>query len=223
MGKACPRKVNQVMMGTRMENMKARALRLSLALLLMAGCTSQLLADVNITSPTGGNNLSADKALNSTNGAAFTALGNIVIAEGVNTDFDNGNNVTLVLTIADGWRFNPGVGTVSFTSGRNISAASLTVSASIVTATFTVSGTPSLDTLAIAGLQVQALDGANVPGAEYIRRRFDNAGTAFIAGIKDDFTTFGLLNQLAGAARALAMQAQPASTANAGEIFAPQP
>src|SRR5688572_763393 len=113
MGEACPRKVNQVMIGTRTENMKARALELSLALLLISACTPHLLAAVTVTSPTGGNNMSADKALNSTNGAAFTALGNIVIAEGVNTDFANGNNVTLVLTIADGYRFNPGVGTVS--------------------------------------------------------------------------------------------------------------
>src|SRR5678815_4442758 len=190
MGEACPRKINRDMIATRTET-KARALGLRLGLLLMAACTSQLLADVTITSPTGGNNLSADKALNSTNGAAFTALGNIVIAEGVNTDFANGNNVTLILTIADGFRFNPGVGTVSFTSGRNISAASLTVTASTVTVTFTVSGTPSLDTLTIGGLQVQALDGANVFGGEYIRRLFDNNGTAVIAGIEDDFTTFG--------------------------------
>src|SRR5215204_2720286 len=222
MGEACPRKINQVMIATRTET-KARALGLRLGLLLMAACTPQLLAVVTITSPLGGNNVSADKALNSTNGAAFTALGNIVIAEGVNTDFANGNNVTLILTVTDGWRFNSGVGTVSFTSGRNISAASVTVSASTVSVTFTVSGTPSLDTLTIGGLQVQALDGANVPGAEYIRRRFENAGTAVIAGVEEDFTTFGLLNQLPGAAKALAIHTQPPANATAGALFSPQP
>src|ERR1041385_7050959 len=120
--------------------MKKTALRLSLFLGLMAFSSPQLLANVVITSPTGGNNISADKAMNSTNGAAFTALGNIVITEGVNTDFANGNNVTLILTIPDGWRFNAGVGTVSFTSGRNISAASISVATSTATVTFTVSG-----------------------------------------------------------------------------------
>src|SRR6267378_7501321 len=107
--------------------MKKTALRLCLVLGLIAFSSLQLLANVAITSPTGGNNLPADKALNSTNGAAFTALGNIVITEGVNTDFANGSGLTLVLTLPDGWRFNAGVGTVSFTSGRNISAASISV------------------------------------------------------------------------------------------------
>ena len=89
--------------------------------------------------------------------------------------------------------------------------------------TFTVSGTPSLDTLTIGSLQVQALDGANVPGAEYIRRLLGNPGTAFIAGIEDDFTTFGLMNQIAGSAKALAMHTQPPATAMAGVLFSPQP
>src|ERR1051325_2078210 len=79
--------------------MKKTALRIALLLGLAAFAVPQLQATVTITSPTGGNNVSADKALNSTNGAAFTALGNIVITEGVNTDFANGNNVTLILTI----------------------------------------------------------------------------------------------------------------------------
>src|SRR5439155_26790596 len=180
--------------------MNKTALRLGLFLGLMAFSTPHLLANVVITSPTGGNNIPADKALNSTNGAAFTALGNIVITEGVNTDFANGTGVTMILTIPDGWRFNPGVGTVTFTSGRNISAASISVVTNTATVTFTVSGAAALDTLAIGNLQVQALDGANVPGGEYIRRVFGNSGTAVIAGINDDFTTFGLVNQIAGAA-----------------------
>src|SRR5688572_13823358 len=147
---------------------KISAIRLGLVWGLIALSSAQLLANVVITSPTGGNNLPADKAMNSTNGAAFTALGNIVIAEGVNTDFANGTSQTLILTIPSGWRFNAGVGTVAFTSGRNISAASISVSASTATVTFTVSGAAALDTLTIGSLQVQALDGANVPGGEYI-------------------------------------------------------
>src|SRR5256712_2780446 len=196
--------------------MKKTALRLGLVLGLIAFSSPQLLATVVITLPTGGINVPADKALNSTNGAAFTALGNIVITEGVNTDFANGSNLSMILTVPDGWRFNAGVGTVSFTSGRNISAASISVGTNTATVTFTVSGTPSLDTLTIAGLQVQALNGANVPGGGYISRVFGNSGTAVIAGIDDDFTTFGLVNQIAGAAKALAMHTQPSTTAMAG-------
>src|SRR5436309_6632662 len=175
-----------------------KSMKKKLAMLLVASglalCTANVAeAAVTVTAPTGGNNISADKALNSTNGAAFTALGNIVITEGVNTDFADGTNVTLILTPPDGWWFNAGVGTVSFTSGRNISAASISVETNTATVTFTVSGTPSLDTLTIGGLQVQALNGAYVPGGEYIRRVFGNGDTAVIAGIDYDFTTFGLV------------------------------
>ena len=80
-------------------NMKMKAFCIGLILGLMAFSAPQLWANVTITSPTGGNNVSADKALNSTNGAAFTALGNIVITEGAATDFAAGNNQTLILTI----------------------------------------------------------------------------------------------------------------------------
>src|SRR5213593_3242684 len=203
--------------------MNKPTLRLGLVLGLIAFNSTQLLANVVITSPTGGNNIPADKALNSTNGAAFTALRNIVITEAVNTDFANGSNVSLILTVPSGWRFNAGVGTVTFTSGRNISAATISVATNTATVTFTVSGTPALDTLTIGSLQVQALDGANVPGGEYIRRVFGNGDTAVIAGIDYDFTTFGLVNQIAGAAKALAMKTQPPTTATAGVVFSPQP
>src|SRR6266487_3897275 len=76
-------------------------LRLGVVLGVIAFHSPQMWADVLITSPAGGNNVSADKALNSTNGAAFTALGSIVITEGLSTDFALGNNQTLVLTVAD--------------------------------------------------------------------------------------------------------------------------
>ena len=131
--------------------------RLGLILGLVASGSPRLWGNVTITSPTGGNNISADKALNSTNGAAFTALGNIVIAEGVASDFGAGAGQTLILSVPPGWQLNPGVGTVSFTSGRNITAATIAVTSSNATVTLTVNGTNALDTLTIGGLQVQAL------------------------------------------------------------------
>src|SRR5437899_4267654 len=141
--------------------MKTATIRLSLILGLVAFNSPRAWANVVITSPTGGNNVSADKALNSTNGAAFTALGSIVITEGAATDFAAGNNQTLILSVPTGWQFNPGVGTVSFTGSRNITAATISVTASSLTVTFSVNGTDKLDVLTIGGLQVQALDGAN--------------------------------------------------------------
>src|SRR5262245_47100583 len=203
--------------------MKSVTIRLSLILGLVALNSPRMWANVSITSPTGGNNVLADKALNSTNGAAFTALGNIVITEVAATDISAGNNQTLILSAPIGWRFSPGVGTVTFTGSRNITAATISVTASDLTVTFSVTGVDKLDALTIGGLQVQALDGANLAAADYIRNLFTNPGTAVIAGIDQDFTTFGLLNEVAGAAKTLVMQTQPAPTANAGDIFSPQP
>jgi hypothetical protein len=186
--------------------MKTATIRLGLILGLIAFGSSQSRANVAITSPAGGNNIPADKALNSTNGAGFTALGNIVITEGAATDFAAGNNQTLILSAPTGWQFNPGVGTVTFTGSRNITAATISVTASTLTVTFSANGIDKLDVLTIGGVQVQALDGANLAAADYIRNLFTNPGTAVIPGIDQDFTTFGLLNEVAGTARALAMQ-----------------
>src|SRR5262245_13484398 len=186
------------------ETMKISTIRLGLILGLVACNAPRVWANVTITSPTGGNNVSADKALNSTNGAAFTALGNIVITEGASTDFAAGNNQTLILTIPSGWQFNPGVGTATFAGSANITAASVSVTTTNVTVTFSVNGVNKFDTLTISGLQVQALDGANLAASDYIRNLFTNPGTAVIAGIDQDFTTFGLLNEVAGNAKALA-------------------
>src|SRR6185295_16158171 len=73
-------------------------------------------------------------------------------------------------------------------------------------------------------VQAQALDGTiDLFGDSNIRRVSDNPGTAVIAGVENDFTTFGQLSELAGAARVLAMQTQPSPTATAGSFFAPQP
>src|SRR5262249_39709249 len=156
--------------------------------------------------------ISADKAVNSTNGPGFTALGNLVINEGLTSDFQASAGQTLVLTLPYGWRFNPGVGTVSYQVSRDITSATIVVTASNLTVTFGASGTTKSDILTIAGLQVQPLDGQGAPDAGYILRSSSNPGTAVIAGIQNDSTTFGLLNTLAGAGRVLQMATQPPST-----------
>src|SRR5260221_11195066 len=82
-----------------------------------------VLGDVLITEPQGGNYISADKSVNSTNGAGFTSLGNIVIAERATNDFAVGNNQTLILTLPSGWQFkSPGTATVPFTTSRDITS-----------------------------------------------------------------------------------------------------
>src|SRR5216684_1045307 len=107
---------------------------MGLVLGLVGLCCHDLFADVTVTEPTGGNNISTDKSLNSTNGAGFTALGDIVLAEGLTSDFAAGNGKTFILTLPDGWQFNTAAGaTVSFAANRDITAASVSVTASDVT------------------------------------------------------------------------------------------
>src|SRR6266446_1533428 len=209
---------------------KASSVRYHLRSVLAVGLLSffcqSLLANVTVTEPTGGNGISADTALNSTNGAAFTALGNIVIAEGLTTDFATGTNKTLILTLPNGWRFNTAAGaSVGFPTSRDITSASVAVTTSNVTVTLTVSGTTKLDTLTISGLQVQPLDGGSLDNLNglYIYNLTVNPGTETIAGIFWDYTTFGLLYTTEGTPKALSIITQPSPSATAGVIFSPQP
>src|SRR5216684_9171384 len=107
--------------------MKKTIRPLTLVLAFIALHSAQLRADVIVTEPTGGNDISADKSLNSTNGAGFTGLGNIVFTEGATADFAVGNNKTLILTLPFGWQFNTSAGSVSFANNRDITAASISV------------------------------------------------------------------------------------------------
>src|SRR6266567_715975 len=167
--------------------MKKTICPLALVLGFVALHSTHLLADVIITEPVGGNDLSADKCVNSTNGAAFTALGSIVLTEAATTDFAVGNNKTFTLTLPSGWQFNSGVGSVSFSGSRDITAASISVGTSTLTVTFSVSGTTKSDTLTISGLQVQPLDGSlDYLNTDYIVNSSQNPGTAVIAGVNPD-------------------------------------
>src|SRR5207249_4793646 len=203
--------------------MRHRAIQLVLVLGSMVFRSSLLLADVKVTEPTGGQNISADKAMNSTNGPAFVSLGNIVLTELAATDFMPGTNLKLILSAPSGWRFNAGVGSVTFQGSRDITAASISVTSSNLTVTLSVGGIVKSDILTISGLQVQPLDGSLNPNPGYILNLSANPGTETIAGIVPDSTTFGFLNTVSGAPKALRIVTQPSPTATAGVIFATQP
>src|SRR6059036_508486 len=134
-----------------LSNMKKTIRPLTLVLGFIALHSTQLLGDVIITEPLGGNDISADKCFNSANGAGFIALGSIVLTEAATTDFAAGNNKTFILTLPSGWQFNSGVGSVSFTGSRDITAASISVGTYDLTVTFSVSGTTKFDALTISG------------------------------------------------------------------------
>ena len=182
--------------------MRRTAITCALTVALALLSTANALANVNVTTATGGTNISADVAQNGVT-PAFTTLGNIVIAEtgSGKGDFGAGTNVTLILTAPSGWSFNAGVGSVTFTSLANISNASIAVTSSNLTVTMTVVGTNKLDTLTISNVQVRATDGGNVPASGIIPRTSANPGTATITGISNDSTSFGSLSQAVGALR----------------------
>src|SRR6266566_4579369 len=209
-----------------MGGMNNKLFGLGLVMGLSVFYSFQLLAFVTVTSPSAGQGISADTAFNSTNGAGFTALGDIVITEGLTTDFAPGTNKTLILTLPDGWRFDTAAGaSVSFQTRGDTTAASVAVTTSDVTVTLTVSGTTKFDTLAISGLEVQPLDGGSVDNLNglYIYNLSVNPGTETIAGIYVDFTTFALLYTTPGTPKALGIVTQPSPTATAGVLFNPQP
>src|SRR6266404_2015226 len=194
-----------------------------LGIILGFFATQNAMADVIVTEPALGNDVSADKCINSTNGAAYTPLGDIIITEGSASDFGAGAGQTLVLTIPPGWQFNTTGASVSILNSRDITAASVGLTASKLTVTFSVGGTTKFDQLTIHGVQVQALDGRADPNVGYILNLSSDSGTSTIAGVLTDLTTFGLLNTIPGAPRTLGLAMQPSSNAVAGVSFAQQP
>ena len=210
-----------------MGGMNNRSFGLGLVMGLSVFYSFQLLADVTVTSPSAGQGISADTAFNSTNGAGFSALGDIVITEGAAADFAPGTNKTLILTLPDGWRFNTAAAaSASFLNNRDITSASVALTTNDVTVTLTVGGTTKFDTLTISGLQVQPLDGGSQDNLynllELLNRCF-NPGTELIAGINCDNNSFGELSTLVGAPKALGIVTEPSPNATAGVIFNPQP
>jgi len=147
---------------------------------------------VLVTAANNGTNLSADKAANSTSGSAYTALSNIVIAEQVNTDLGvSQTNKTIILTAPTNRKFRVGSGTISYTAGRDVTAASIVVTGTTVTITYSTNGAPNLlDTLTLSGLRIQAFTGNLLPSAGNILRTCANSGTAVVAGITCDVTNF---------------------------------
>jgi Bacterial Ig-like domain (group 3)/YDG domain len=169
---------------------------------------------VTVTPATDVTNFSCDAAQNGVT-PAWTNLSPITIAEGTTTkgDFAPGNNVTLILTAPAGFQFRAGFGSVS-PPGGDISASAITVAAGTITVTLTVSGTGNRDTLTISNIQVQATEGGNPSATGSILRTSANPGTASIAGIVNDSTSFGSLSASAGALRLFTVLAGQVLTAS---------
>ncbi len=166
-------------------------------LLIVIGFPIESNASVVVIPGTGGANISADKAANTSTPAYTTLLGKIYITEGAATDFAaNQSGVTLILSAPPNWTFNPGVGTVSKTShGSFTGNTSIVVTANTITITFSTSAdTTNKDTLIISSIAVESSNGALLPNAGNITW---TGGTASINGISSSIN-FGSLSQVAG-------------------------
>ena len=156
---------------------------------------TELFATVTILRATGGTSISADRAANATV-PVYTNLGIVRLTEGTFTDFAVGTNVTLLLNAPAGWTFNTAASiTSTFTALRDITAATVTsVTTTAVTVQLTIGTAIATDVLTITGLQVRAIDGANVTGSGNIT----SGGTAVITGCPAG-TNLGTLTQAMGA------------------------
>nr|WP_315182432.1 LamG-like jellyroll fold domain-containing protein [uncultured Flavobacterium sp.] len=96
---------------------------------------------------------------------AYNILGNIVIDEnnGSDSGIGNGTNRTIILTAPSYFEFNPGVGSIAFNAGQDISSASISVTATTITITYTTDGTANRDNdrLIISGIEVRAINSAS--------------------------------------------------------------
>lgn len=186
----------------------------------------------SITAASGGGSISADTAANAPT-PAWTSLGSIVIAESNNTRGDIGGG-TLVLKSPAGFEFNTAVvPNITFTSLRNIIAASADYTDSTtLTITLLVLGSDATDTLTIGGTtRVQVRPTAGTPLASgNLHRPTADGGTAVIVGVTASAnpngsggTSFGALRAVSGVARQLALQTVLPTAITAGNLFSPAP
>lgn len=131
-----------------------------------------LVSAVTVTAAPNGSNLCV---------GAATAIGTIAISETIcETDFGAGAGRTLILTAPTNFNFVAGVGSVSYTAGRDITNATIVVTTTTITVTIDVGSVTQLDFLSITGIQVTALV-AGVTG-NITRAAGAAGGTAVING-----------------------------------------
>ena len=179
---------------------------LALALGVTIFTATPALASVTVTPATGGTSISADSA-----GGTYTSLGYIRIAEGSNSDFASSQtNKTLILTAPGGFQFNAAqTPSISYTTSRDITSATVAISATQITVTFSTDGYANRsDTITIgATTAIQVRPAAGTPLANgQIYRATSNPGTGTINGIittnntnGSGGTNFGTLTEVTGA------------------------
>ena len=154
-------------------------------------------ANVTTTKSTGGTSISADKAANGPT-PIYTSLGNLILTEGLTTDFAIGTNLTFTITTPTGWVFNPAASvTATATASRDIANLSvLSKTSTVITIKFDVTGTTKSDVLTIGGIKVMASEGGNTGVTVTLTR----GGTSVIAGSSSG-ANLGSLSEAVGVGR----------------------
>jgi hypothetical protein len=80
---------------------------------------------------------------------------------------------------------------ITYTASRDITAASIVVTDTTATITYSTNGTPNrIDRLTMSNLWIQAISGNILPSSGNILRTCANPGTATLVGITCDVTNF---------------------------------
>jgi hypothetical protein len=148
-------------------------------------------AGVTLIAASNGTNICKNFAANGTS-PTYTTISNINLIETDYNDFPSyfpnpNNTITLVLAAPTGWAFKASTGSVSFSSGYNISAASIAVTASTITVTITVPKSSTIilgDQVTISGIQVQATTTAAASGYIYASSNTGSATGTSSSGVQ---------------------------------------
>ncbi|MBL0340998.1 MAG: hypothetical protein IPP71_08780 [Bacteroidetes bacterium] len=151
-------------------NPQGLILMLSIILTLVGSFAAN--ANIVVAPATGGNCLQLAPA------GAYTVLSNISITESNVNDFAIQGGTTFILSAPAGFEFKPGVGSMSFNSGNDISSLSLLVTTTSLTVTMNVATATKLDFFRIRFVEVRAI----TPNTTGQILRTIAGGTATIAG-----------------------------------------
>ncbi len=91
---------------------------------------------------------------------AYTNIGNIVLTETGNNDFQNDNTSrTFILSAPTNFQFNPGTGSVAVGGANDFnSAPGIAVTATTITITYIVNANAQIDVMTISGVQARAIN-----------------------------------------------------------------
>ncbi len=156
---------------------------------------------LTITKPTWWQNVSADYAAD-WKSPNRKSLWNIVITEANTTAWKkefvwSQTNKTLIFSAPTDREFREWTWRVTYKASRDITSASIVVTSTEATVTFSTDSTPTLqDALTMSLLYVRPKSGKYPPKLQYIMRLSSNPGTAAISGITNDSTQFANLSMI---------------------------